>query len=67
LTAEVVEPGWLTTLPAESRQAVALALAGLYRLGGVDAAREGKNMELEPIPWEQWVESWEGKRATQPE
>ena len=54
LTAELVDVGWLADVP-EDRSA---ALAGLYRLGGVDADRNGADMPLEPIPWEQWVETW---------
>jgi hypothetical protein len=61
LTAELPEAGWLAELPGEAQQAVAAALAGLYRLGGVDAVRNGAEVPLEPIPWEQWVKTWESK------
>lgn len=48
----------------ESRPAVAVGLAGLYRLSGVAAIREkGIDVALEPISWEQWVETWEKIRA----
>ncbi|MCC7422776.1 MAG: hypothetical protein IT428_21045 [Planctomycetaceae bacterium] len=40
LVAEVSEPGWTAHLPREERQRLENALAGLYRLAGVDLVRE---------------------------
>jgi hypothetical protein len=40
LVASVQHPGWLAHVGAEQRQAVAAALAGLYKLAGVDVVRE---------------------------
>jgi hypothetical protein len=36
----VPEPGWLADLGAEQRRALTTALAGLYKLAGVDLVRE---------------------------
>ena len=40
LLAGVLEPGWLTQLSAEQRLTLAAALAGLYKLAGVQLTRE---------------------------
>ena len=40
LVSSVSEPGWLRTLPKDQRDHLALALLGLYKLGGVDLIRE---------------------------
>ncbi|HEY7426284.1 MAG TPA: hypothetical protein VH682_18780, partial [Gemmataceae bacterium] len=123
LVATIREPGWLELLDDEQRQAVTTALAGLYKLAGVDLVREQvceglpppatsftltpRDLVAEvgplreaavrydltrprgplrprtlggalatdwppldpsrvifarvPLPWQQWVESWEGK------
>jgi len=40
LVAGVVEPGWLVDLDPAGRNALATALAGLYKMAGVDLVRE---------------------------
>ena len=40
LLANVREPGWLASVPAERRTAIENALAGFYQLAGVDLVRE---------------------------
>jgi hypothetical protein len=40
LLATVEQPGWLSRLASEQRQALADALAGFYHLAGVDLVRE---------------------------
>jgi hypothetical protein len=40
LVACIREPGWLKALGEESRQAVTTALAGLYKLAGIDLVQE---------------------------
>jgi hypothetical protein len=44
LVAGVAEPGWLADLSPSARDALASALAGLYKMAGVDLVRE-------PIEW----------------
>jgi hypothetical protein len=48
LLAGVLQPGWLPQLSAEQRQMLANALAGLYKLGGVDLVREQIEAYLDP-------------------
>lgn len=48
LVARVAEPGWLTQLSAPQRQALRLALAGFYKLSGVDLVCEQIAAALEP-------------------
>jgi hypothetical protein len=36
----VLEPGWLPRISADQRQTLAAALAGLYKMAGVDVTRE---------------------------
>lgn len=55
LTAQLEDAGWLNEWPDPARQ----ALAGLYRLGGVDTVRNGTETVVDPIAWEQWVKTWE--------
>jgi hypothetical protein len=40
LVAGIAEPGWLNQLPAPQAQALLTAVAGLYKLAGVDLVRE---------------------------
>jgi hypothetical protein len=40
LTARLADAGWLADLPPAPRQAVATALAGLYKLAGIDVIHE---------------------------
>ena len=40
LVAGVLDPGWLVDLPPSGRDALAAALAGLYKMAGVDLVRE---------------------------
>ncbi|HEX8201331.1 MAG TPA: hypothetical protein VF590_12655 [Isosphaeraceae bacterium] len=40
LVAGIAQPGWLPTLSGEQRQALATAIAGLYKMAGVDLVRE---------------------------
>jgi len=48
LVAGVVEPGWLPDLAPPERHALATALAGLYKLAGVDLVREPIAAALAP-------------------
>jgi hypothetical protein len=48
--------GSLADLPTHQRTALAMALAGLYRLSGIDLVHD---VRLEPIGWPQWVDTWE--------
>jgi hypothetical protein len=48
LLATVREPGWLEALGDEQRQAVTTALAGLYKLAGIDLVREQVRDNLPP-------------------
>jgi hypothetical protein len=67
-------PGWLTHLSAEQLRTLTVALAGLYKLAGVDRLDEApagaeRNGQAGPpfsavvIPWEQWVQTWEDDLA----
>src|SRR5262249_38784464 len=40
LVAEITEPGWLERLSPEEAQTLTAALAGLYKMAGVDLVRE---------------------------
>jgi hypothetical protein len=48
LVASIREPGWLESLSEEQRQAVTTALAGLYKLAGIDLVREQVRQNLPP-------------------
>jgi hypothetical protein len=48
LVASLREPGWLEMLADEQRQAVTTALAGLYKLAGVDLVHEQVRDSLPP-------------------
>lgn len=48
LAAGTVATGWLDDLPVDDRQALALALAGLYKKAGVDLVREQIRLALDP-------------------
>ncbi len=48
LVAEIDERGWLDHLAFAQRQALASALAGFYKLAGVDLVREQVESQLEP-------------------
>ena len=48
LVASVREPGWLESLSEEQRQAATTALAGLYKLAGIDLVREQVRENLPP-------------------
>jgi hypothetical protein len=56
LTARVDEPGWLNEVAPEQRALFAAALAGTFRLSGVDG-------EPAAIAWEEWVAAWERFQA----
>lgn len=47
LVAGIADPGWLADLEEPARHAVASALAGLYKMAGVDLVREPIAFELE--------------------
>ena len=40
LAARIVDPGWMTELPSDTRTRLNVALTGLYKLAGVDLVRE---------------------------
>jgi hypothetical protein len=46
MLAGVLEPGWLPLLSADQRQTLAAALAGLYKMAGVDLTREQISADL---------------------
>jgi hypothetical protein len=48
LVAGICQPGWLEELGEEPRQAVTTALAGLYKLAGIDLVREQVREKLPP-------------------
>jgi hypothetical protein len=48
LVASIRVPGWLESLSEDQRQAVTTALAGLYKLAGVDLVREQVRENLPP-------------------
>jgi hypothetical protein len=48
LIASIREPGWLESLGDEQRQAVTTALAGLYKLAGIDLVYEQVRQSLPP-------------------
>jgi hypothetical protein len=48
LVAGVAEPGWLGELNPEQTQAITAALAGLYKMSGVDLVREQVEASLGP-------------------
>jgi hypothetical protein len=48
LVAEVSQAGWLARVNEEQRQAAAAALAGLYKLAGVDVVREQVRANVPP-------------------
>jgi hypothetical protein len=48
LVATIREPGWLEALSDEQRQAATTALAGLYKLAGIDLVREQVRENLPP-------------------
>jgi hypothetical protein len=51
LVAGVAQAGWLDALGADQRAALADALAGLYRLAGVNLTREQLAADLPPAKW----------------
>ena len=64
LIAELDAPGWWADLPADRRRPLESALAGLYRMAGVDIDHApGHLVEVPPLPWSRWVESWEDGRS----
>ncbi len=48
IVAGVAEPGWLSELSPSARDALASALAGLYKMAGVDLVREPIERDLGP-------------------
>jgi hypothetical protein len=72
LAAGVSQMGWLESLDHAQRRALADALAGLYKISGVErveASGTGAdgvcptpvNFAGVVIPWPAWVEAWEGQ------
>jgi hypothetical protein len=73
LEAGIAAPGWLAQLSPPQTEALLTALAGLYKLAGVDRVRELAEPPAfgeSAISWEQWVTVWEqdqqGKRPAVP-
>ena len=52
IVAGIADPGWLPQLPPKARDAFAAALAGLYKMAGVDLVREPIERALGPNPAE---------------
>jgi hypothetical protein len=70
LVAGMARPGWFGELSPERQQTLQTALAGLYKLAGVDQVREPIEGAIvpplpagAPISWEQWVEAWRRDQA----
>jgi hypothetical protein len=68
MSACVDSPGWLAHLGADQRTALTVALAGLCKLGSVDAvgathpeAADAFGTVL--VSWDGWVETWEADQA----
>jgi hypothetical protein len=69
LMAGVLERGWLPKLTSEQRQTLAAALAGLYKMAGVDVNREQIEASLAPAQvaynlTEQGLEVWPASDET---
>jgi hypothetical protein len=62
LLARLARTGWLAHLSPPQRHTFQTALAGLYRLAGVDAVEDGEGAR-EPIAWQAWLETWEADQA----
>jgi hypothetical protein len=62
LFSNVIRPGWLATLPAESRRVMLTALAGLNAMSDVDRNGDpfGVSMPATPVEWSSWVNAWQG-------
>lgn len=67
LTAAIRRTGWLDRLDVHDRRVLADALAGLYKLSGVDRLRQDaavnrpddRDFSAVAIPWSDWVAVWE--------
>jgi hypothetical protein len=60
LIASMTRPGWLRELPVQKRIAAMTALAGLYRLSGVNRlSTAGVQFDELPIRWQEWVDAWQ--------
>jgi hypothetical protein len=70
LVAQVAEPGWLPALTGSQRQAVAVALAGLYKMADGELVREQLDQQLAGVgPYtidEQGVRVWPGRGREEP-
>ncbi len=59
--------GWLRLLSEEQRRLVGVALAGVYRLSGVDSVNDadGTSHQLDAVDilWSLWVKTWEREEA----
>jgi hypothetical protein len=51
LMASIVEPGWLQDITPEQTAVFCAALAGLYKLAGVDLIREQLEQDFHPTAW----------------
>jgi hypothetical protein len=63
LLASLREPGWVTALPEEQRAVLENALAGFYKLAGVDLVREQLDEVLGDVPYDVSAEglvAWPG-------
>jgi hypothetical protein len=68
LGAKVDQPGWLEHLRADQRTVLSVALAGLCKLGSVDAVGAAAPEKADAfhgvvVTWEGWVEIWEADQA----
>jgi len=78
IESQVIESGWLETLPAAAQEAVRLALAGYHRLAAADEATAAfadmpaagaaptagtSLVPVAPIAWDRWRDAWERLRG----
>ena len=78
LAAGVSRPGWLSGLEAAERRALGDALAGIYKMSGVELIHTPGDPVDPPLPassvvfsevvvrWRDWVETWESEQTGSP-
>jgi hypothetical protein len=60
LTAELIGSKWMDRLSSDQREAMRIALVGLYHSAGVELVRCNEEVQFLPtMPWPQWVAIWE--------
>jgi hypothetical protein len=68
LVAAIPHPGWLERLSVAPRRVLTAALAGWYKMAGVNRINSGAPVEIDgaAIAWQSWVETWERDQAGKP-